>query len=236
MRKNKTCGIYYIKNTANNKLYIGQSICIEDRWCKHKGALRRGVHDNILLQKDWDKYGSDCFKLVVIEKCNKDQLDEKEKYYIKKYNSLDNANGYNMTFGGKKSGIKFTDLSNKRLGEAIKKVYIENPNAREERRQAALNQWANPEIKKKIMGKNNGMYGRTHTKEAREKISNAAKGRISFRRNTTPVLCIELNKTFSCAAVAAKELNIHPSILEVCKGNRKTCGGYHWKFVKENNI
>lgn len=234
MRKNKTCGIYCIKNTANNKLYIGQSICIEDRWYKHRYTLRRGVHDNILLQKDWDKYGNDYFELVVIEKCNKDQLDEKEKYYIKKYNSLDNANGYNMTFGGKNSGIKFTDLASKRLSNSIKKSY--NEDLINQRKQSALNQWANPEIKKKIMGKNNGMYGRTHTKEAREKISNAHKGQPSPTRNTTPVLCIELNKTFSCAAVAAKELNIHPSILEVCKGNRKTCGGYHWKFVKENNI
>lgn len=233
MRKNKTCGIYCIKNTANNKLYIGQSICIEDRWCKHKSALRRGVHDNILLQKDWDKYGSDCFRLVVIEKCNREQLDKKERYYINDYHSLDNENGYNMTHGGKLNVIA-TDLSKQRLSNSIKKSY--NDELKEKRKKDAIKQWANPNIKEKIMGKNNGMYGKTHTKEAREKMSKAAKGRISFRRNTTPVLCVELNKVFSCAAVAAKELNIGPRILDVCRGKRKTCGGYHWKFVKENNI
>ena len=234
MRKNKTCGIYYIENIINKKKYIGQSICVEDRWCKHKSALRRGIHDNVLLQKDWDKYGYDCFKLVIVEKCDEKQLDEREKYYIKKYNSLDFANGYNMTFGGKNSGVKFTDLSNHRLSISIKAAYDEV--LINKKRQAALNQWAKPDVKKKIMGKNNGMYGKTHTKEAREKISNANKGRISFRRNTTPVLCVELNKVFSCAAEAVKELNINSQVLEVCKGNRKTCGGYHWKFINGNNI
>lgn len=225
---NKQFYIYKTINLVDGKQYIG----------KHIGEINDAyLGSGLNIKAAIKKYGKENFKkeILYIAK-NEEDMNEKEKYYIKKYNSLYDANGYNMTFGGKKSGIKFTDLSNKRLGEAIKKAYIENPNAREERRQAALNQWANPEIKKKIMGKNNGMYGRTHTKEAREKISNARKGQPSPTRNTTPVLCIELNKTFSCAAVAAKELNIYPSILEVCKGNRKTCGGYHWEFVKENNI
>lgn len=79
------------------------------------------------------------------------------------------------------------------------------------------------------------MYGKTHTKEARQKISEAQKGHISKYRNLTPVLCIETNKIYECSAEAQKQLKITTSILEVCKGNRKTAGGYHWQFV-ENNI
>ena len=49
------------------------------------------------------------------------------------------------------------------------------------------------------------------------------------------ILCIETNKIYECSAEAQKQLKITTSILEVCKGNRKTAGGYHWQFV-ENNI
>ena len=80
------------------------------------------------------------------------------------------------------------------------------------------------------------MYGKTHSDEARKKISEAQKGHVSKFRNTTPVLCVETNKTYECAAEAQKEINTTISILEVCKGNRKTAGGYHWQFVMENNI
>ena len=82
------------------------------------------------------------------------------------------------------------------------------------------------------------MYGKTHTEEARRKISESKIGKPSNRRNTTPVLCIELNKRFKDATEAGKELRIDSSaILKVCRGERKTCGGYHWRFLKtENNI
>ena len=43
------------------------------------------------------------FTFEVIEECKKEELDEKEKYWIKQYNSFlgfENCNGYNMTLGG----------------------------------------------------------------------------------------------------------------------------------------
>jgi hypothetical protein len=82
------------------------------------------------------------------------------------------------------------------------------------------------------------MYGKHHTEEARRKMSEKKKGKPSNKRNTTPVLCIELNKMFDCAVDAAKELSLKSTagILEVCKGKRQTAGGYHWKFLLENNI
>ena len=87
------------------------------------------------------------------------------------------------------------------------------------------------------MGKNNGMFEKRHTEEARRKISEAASGRISKKRIMIPVLCVELNKVFDCAADAAKEMGVQSSgILGVCRGIRKTIGGYHWKFLSENNI
>lgn len=45
------------------------------------------------------------------------------------------------------------------------------------------------------------------------------------------VLCVELNKIFDCSQSAGKELGIDASdIRKCCKGQRLTCGGYHWEY------
>lgn len=233
MQKIKRTGIYCIENIVNNKKYIGQSINIDDRWLKHRNELNSKRHYNDYLQKAWDKYGESSFKFYILEECANDELDEKEIYYIEKYNTLNRDYGYNLKEGGQNGVVCEYGIEKQR--KALIEAY-KNPILREQRRKSALKQWSNPEIKAKIIGENNGMYGKTHTEEARKKISEAQKGHISKYRNLTPVLCVELNKTFSCAADACKEFGKNLSILEVCKGNRKTAGGYHWKFITENNI
>lgn len=229
--REKRCGIYCIENIITNKKYIGQSVNIKDRWYKHKNALCKNIHDNDYLQKAWNKYGEDNFKFYILEECNQSELDNREIYYINSYNTLNYNYGYNLKEGGQCGSI--SEYGNNKKRDTLKKTY-EITDLKEKRKHNALKQWSNPEIKAKITGINNGMYGKTHTKEAREKISEAQKGRISFRKNLTPVLCIELNKIYSCAAEAMKELKPASSILEVCKGHRKTAGGYHWKFLSEN--
>ena len=50
----------------------------------------------------------------------------------------------------------------------------------------------------------------------------------------TPVYCIELNRTFDSTREVETELGInHTSVGDVCKGKRKTAGGYHWRYVNE---
>lgn len=51
-----------------------------------------------------------------------------------------------------------------------------------------------------------------------------------------PVLCIELNENFPNAAIASRELKIDRcGIGKCCRGEQKTCGGYHFKFVEVSN-
>lgn len=96
-------GIYKIENIINHKCYIGQSINIKRRWEIHKSELKNNRHYNKYLQKAWNKYGENSFLFSVIEECSKLELNEKEQYYIKKYNSYankKNSKGYNLTIGG----------------------------------------------------------------------------------------------------------------------------------------
>nr|DAT66061.1 MAG TPA: intron associated endonuclease [Caudoviricetes sp.] len=87
--------IYKITNVANNKVYIGKRTSIqppaEDTEYLGSGKLiRRAVL----------KYGKDKFKKEILEECTKDNINEREKYYIKKENSCDIALGYNILEGG----------------------------------------------------------------------------------------------------------------------------------------
>lgn len=230
-------GIYCIENLNTNKKYIGQSVNIGDRWAKHKSELNRNIHDNDYLQKAWNKYGESQFSFYVVEECPIEDLDAKEKYYIEYYDSINREKGYNLKTGGQDNGAIVCDEVKAKISNALKRAYSNDSNLVERRRQSALMQWSNPETKEKICGENNGMYGKTHTEEARKKIGERAKGRISANRNLTPIICLETNHIYDCVAEAAQTLHILSSdILRVCRGQRKTAGGYHWQFIQGNNI
>lgn len=114
MKKEKICGIYSIVNNCNNKMYIGQSYDIYNRWITHKAELRHNRHHNNKLQNAWNKYGEENFKFEIILKCSIDDLDKYEQEYIKKYNTY--YEGYNLDFGGTNK-VRWTDEMRKNLRE-----------------------------------------------------------------------------------------------------------------------
>ena len=239
--ENIICGIYCIENLINHKKYIGQTVNIYSRWSSHKRELNNGTHNNDYLQHSWNKYGEKSFSFYILEECDCELLNDKERYYIDLYNTTNACFGYNLKTGGQDYNY-MSDYLRKKISDGNKKYYSEDINAREQRSTAAYKQWSNPDIKAKILGENNGMYGKTHTDAAKKKMSEAAKGRISYHRNWEPVFCCELNKSYKCAVDACLDLGIKKDyagqILQVCRGlgGRKTVGGYHWRFVEEDNI
>ena len=95
-------GIYKIENLINHKVYIGQSKNIERRWTEHRTRVNYARNDNLPLYRAFRKYGIENFSFEVIEQCNVEKLNEKEKKYIQLYNSFA-PNGYNATLGGESS-------------------------------------------------------------------------------------------------------------------------------------
>jgi group I intron endonuclease len=89
-------GIYIIKNTQNNKVYVGSSVNVKNREYKHFWMLGRGVHDNPHLQKSYNKYGKSSFIFEVVEICDDSKLIDKENYYISNYKSNVISFGYNL--------------------------------------------------------------------------------------------------------------------------------------------
>lgn len=100
MSKEKICGIYKITAKHNGKIYIGQSVDIYNRWKSHWKQVNRG--DSDYLHNAMRKYGKDGFIFEIIEECSLDVINEREKFWIKFYDSYNT--GYNLTLGGE--GIK----------------------------------------------------------------------------------------------------------------------------------
>jgi group I intron endonuclease len=90
----KLCGIYALRHKQKAKVYIGKSIDIRKRINSHVYALERKEHTNKDLQKDWDECGIEGFELKILEKCSMFDLQEKEQFYIDKFDSINK--GYNQ--------------------------------------------------------------------------------------------------------------------------------------------
>lgn len=92
--------IYKVTNRINGKIYIGQTIqSIKDRWYRHCG--KSGISEaemRMHLKRAILKYGKENFDVEILEECLQEDLNEREKYYIRYFNSYND--GYNSTEGG----------------------------------------------------------------------------------------------------------------------------------------
>jgi group I intron endonuclease len=90
------CGIYKILNKQNNKVYVGSSIDLPSREYKHFWMLKKGIHDNVYLQKSFNKHGIENFVFEILELCEEKDLILKENYYINNYKANEMNFGYNL--------------------------------------------------------------------------------------------------------------------------------------------
>ena len=56
---------------------------------------------------------------------------------------------------------------------------------------------------------------------------------LNYKAFSKPIKCIETNVIYPSMSEATRKTNVNLShICSVCKGKRKTTGGYHWEYVK----
>lgn len=232
-------GIYKCTCLSNGRCYVGQARSLLKRKQHHLYTLRNNKHRNIHMQRAWNKYGEDDFIWEIIECCPEDMLNEREIYWIEKYDTF--RDGFNMTSGGDKNYIVSSETLKKR-SMSLKKSWTD------ERRQKISKSMLgkknpmygrtgklNPAYGRNMSGKNSPSYGKRHTEEAKEKNRQAHLGKNNV--NSKAVICVETNELFWSLGEAgrAKKCN-DTSICKVCKGIKKTCGGYHWRYATREEI
>lgn len=148
-KHNQKSGIYMIHNVINNKIYIGSATDLIKRRDSHLSYLRNNKHSCEHLQRAWNKYGKENFKIYVLEIFeNRNILCEREQYYL------------DILLFASENDDRFEQFGYNKARNA------ERPN---------LGRKMSDEQKKKISEKNsgvgNGMYGKQVSDEFRKKVS-----------------------------------------------------------------
>jgi len=163
--------IYKTTNLINGKIYVGQDSKNNPRYLGSGVWLNRAI----------EKYGKENFKKEVIDLAeSKEELNEKEKYWIKFYNCKVPF-GYNLTDGGESpAGYIFTEVQRQNLSKAKKgklsgREGKKNPG--QSLRMKQNNPAKRPEVREKLgrSGKDNRRFGTHRSKEEKELISKRTK-------------------------------------------------------------
>lgn len=219
--------VYVHTNKINNKKYVGQTCQEPEKRWKNGNGYRK----NTYFGKAIKKYGWENFEHEIIaSNLTKDEADNFETILIKKLETKNPDKGYNLTNGG--DGMvefRHTEESKKKMSQSHKGKYT---------------------------GENNPFFGRHHSKEAKQKngeahrkenlsnetlrkMSEAKKGKKrsqeaiekGAKSHQKSIICLETGIIYSSIKKASEETNINSGhISDVCKGNRKTAGGYHWQY------
>lgn len=92
-------GIYKITNLDTQRAYIGRSTDIKKRLTEHvKGAFNISTIADQEIHRVMGREGVDKFSFEVLEKAEKEKLNEREKYWIDFYQTQ--SYGYNQNKGG----------------------------------------------------------------------------------------------------------------------------------------
>lgn len=127
MDYNTNCGIYQITNKENGKMYIGSSVNISGRLARHKRDLKRNEHNNIKLQRAWNKHGETSFDFKIIIEVKREELLKVEQEIIDRYKNSFEDKLYNIAKNTKapmlgqtspNKGKKFSDKTRERMSKS----------------------------------------------------------------------------------------------------------------------
>lgn len=165
--------IYSLYNTINGKLYIGKTAHYRDRIQEHKSRLNNNKHCNDYLQKTFKKY-KESFIASIIEVCKKENLGEREIFWISFLNTTDFNKGYNMTSGGEGTfGIACSEEKKEKIRKTNRK-FLDSEEGIKLRKQRSDN------IKNRII---HPAVGRVVTPEESKRLSTKLKETYKLKKN-----------------------------------------------------
>lgn len=251
MSKEKKYFIYLTTNNLNGKKYIGKHYGYEDDSYLGSGSA---------LLADISLFGKENFsRTILIFSDNEEDNAAKEREFIKAFQATSDPMFYNIHEGGHggNTTIGWTEEQKKAYSE---KMSILNSGCGNPRWGAHLTEETKQKIRenrdtsymqtaeyratmsKAVSGEKNGMYGRTHSAESIQKMSEAKKGKKLGSENGNAkginayadAECTELLYHFECTKDALVFVGTRPNdysgISKSMKLNRKY-KGYYWKKV-----
>jgi group I intron endonuclease len=244
-------GIYKIVNKTNNKIYVGQSIDIEERWKQHqwKAFNSNELAYNSAIHSAFRKYGLENFYYEVIEECPPEELNEREIYWIEQLQSVV-PNGYNILSGGQgesrqtrqlcctKCGKEISRYSKSGLCSSCVKLILEIP--KEDLHNMLVEYEGNFTQVGKLYGLSDNAIRKKcenydlPTHSADYKVAPTPKKPYERAVKQIDVKTGKVIQIFCSANEAARSLGKAKGnhITEVCKGKGKTAHGYKWEYVK----
>lgn len=202
MNMEKKSGIY-MWTSPSGKSYIGQSVDLVVRkkiFCSFNHTY--GGHKIDCARKKYNH--KSLWNYKVLEYCGIDKLDERERYYIKLYDTVNN--GYNCESGGHENKI-MSDEAKQKMSKSKKGI---------------------KHTKEHNIKISNSLKGHTHilTEESKNKMRlSHNKTVIQFTKEGTFVA------EYESALVAKNITGIDSSnISKCCLGERKSAGGFKWAY------
>lgn len=244
--------IYVIRNTINNKLYIGQTkLSLRTRFVGHKGKSNNGsktaIHSAMRL------HGIENFQIELICECETiEEVNQKEIEYIKRFNSIVPC-GYNILEGGDcvpHNVGPFTTEHKNKLKELQKKnckpivqfsietgEFVKEWESGKELKRNGFNRANIIKLCKSEKGfgyiYDYGWCYKTAYEAMQDKTTLAT---INYNAHGTRIKCLDLNgnlvKIYQKVVDAAREVGCDPTSITGCiKGREKTCKGYKWAYL-----
>lgn len=179
--------VYSITNTVNGNIYIGSTVQkLNRRWYDHVVTLKGQRHGNRYLQRAWNKYGEDSFRLDVIERVSGyKKLLEREQHWIDKYYG-EGCYNIGKAVENPMKGRTHTKKTRKQLSESNKRAwknadyrermddYYSLEETIEEKSRRTKELWESQEYREKVVS---AMRGVPKTEEMKESLRAGSKRR-----------------------------------------------------------
>lgn len=220
MAYTRVAGVYEIRNTLDDKVYIGSSIELDKRIADHRRKLARGKHCSAHLQAAWDKHGACNFTFKKLLVCDTKDILFYEQRLIDGYGSMDPEQGYNKRLVAQSNaGMKHSDETKRRVSASM------------------MGRVVSAETRAKISASN---MGGKRSDQSKERMSVAHKGRklsadqIERRGKLTRAKVAEIRALRLATGKTQLQLSVmfgvsRESIGELLRGETWTCpeSGYN---------
>ncbi len=231
--------IYKATCIINNKIYIGITTRELSKRKERHIADAFNKESNLSFHRSLRKHGLENFTWDILEDSikSKEQLNKRERYWIKKLKSNNAEFGYNLTSGGDGGDTYSNNPRYEEICEKHRQVMLnETPEAKYNRTKKLKGQRRSKSTREKISKARMGIvFTEEHIKNIGIKVRESLIGRKIY--NIRKVNCLNSDgtfiKTYESAADCARDLNIpKQGIWAVCNNIRKQHKGYKFEYYK----